>query len=63
MTFLHVSQTLQTPLYLWASWNASTPSNAVREHFAAVQSNMVYQPREVILVSTSIAVRLINANR
>jgi hypothetical protein len=29
----------------------------------AVQSNMVYQPREAFLVSTSIAARLINANR
>jgi len=29
----------------------------------AVQSNMVYQPREAFLVSISIAARRINANR
>ncbi len=29
----------------------------------AVQSNMVYQPREVVLVSISMAARWINANR
>ena len=29
----------------------------------AVQSNMVYQPREVFLVSTRIAARQISANR
>ena len=29
----------------------------------AVQSNMVYQPQEVFLVSISIAARRINANR
>jgi hypothetical protein len=29
----------------------------------AVQSNMVYQPREAFLVSISIAARPINANR
>ena len=29
----------------------------------AVQSNMVYQPREVLMVYTNIAARRINANR
>jgi hypothetical protein len=29
----------------------------------AVQSNMVYQPREVFMVSTNMAARRINANR
>jgi hypothetical protein len=29
----------------------------------AIQSNMVYQPREVFMVSTSMAARLIDANR
>ena len=43
--------------------NAQVPTNTARRFLAAFQSNMVYLPQEMLLVSASLASRQINAIR
>ena len=52
-----------SPVIIWANKWGEAYKPLSRLPVQAVQSNMVYQPREVVMVSTSMAARRINANR